>query len=134
MKRRNAVLTAITALSLLAILVLLGYRRLNREPSLIVHLRCGADMSGKLSAARIKQDGASSAEETFNLADACRTGKIEIGGYQREEVVRFTFERENGEIYKVVSEYGRDIQSDQNGFYTVLKVTENPPFIIKDSI
>lgn len=133
MNRRVVVSAAIIALSLLAVFVF-GYRWFYSRPALTVHLRCGANTSGKLSVARIAQNGAPGAEKTFDLAAACQNGKIEIDGYQREEAVQFTLNGRDGEPRKVVSEYGQDIQSDRNGFYTVLKFTEQPPFIIKDSI
>lgn len=133
MNRRNIFLTAAAVLLLIAVLSL-GYKWFFSAPTLTVFLRCETGISGNLSAVKISSDGAAGNKETFNLVNSCQAGKIEIGDYQREKAVQFTFESENGETYKVVSEYGQDIQSDRNGFYTVLKITKNLPYIMKDSI
>jgi hypothetical protein len=132
MNRRNTLWTATAALLLLAVLFF-GYRRFFNEPVLTVHLRCGANTSGKLSIAKILPNGETGKEETFVLADACQAGKIEIGGHDRQASIQITFERGNGERHKITFN-SQEIQSDQNGFYVVLKMIENPPFITKDSI
>lgn len=137
MNRRSVILTA-ASLVLLAALAF-GYRWFSGEPVLIVHLRCEADVSGKLSVVKVSPKSSASsnkenAEETFDVANVCQTGKIAIEGYRREEAIEFTFVGENAATNKVVAEYGLDIQSDQNEFYTVLKIKKDFPFIIKDGI
>ncbi len=135
MKKQRYLLAAIAGFLLLAALVFFGYGWFSGEPKLTVHLRCEENISGKLSAARIFPNGDERGKpENFDLAAACRTGNISINNYHREEKIRFTYEREGGETHRVISEYGEHIQSDQTGFYAVLKLTLAPPFIIKDKI
>jgi hypothetical protein len=133
MKKRNVAAAGISFFILLAIFALV-YRWFSRQPDLTVHLRCGENVSGKLSAARIPPDGEPGKPENFELETACKIGKINIGEYRREEKIQFTFERGNGETTRIVSGYDEHIHSDQNGFYAVLKLTQTPPFIIKDGI
>jgi hypothetical protein len=133
MKKRNVALAAAAVFILLTALAL-GYRWFSRQPDLTVYLRCEGNVSGKLSAARILPNGESGKPESFELETACKIGKINIGEYRREEKIQFTFERENGETNRMISEYDEHIQSDQNGFFAVLKLMPTPPFIVKDSI
>jgi hypothetical protein len=132
MKKRN-VAAAIIFFLLLAILAF-DYKWFSRQPDLTVHLRCGENVSGRLSAAKIPPNGEPGKPENFELETACKIGKINIGEYRREEKIQFTYERGNGETTRIVSGYDEHIHSDQNGFYAVLKLMETPPFIIKDSI
>ncbi len=135
MKRRTALFAAIAVFILLAAF-LLGYRWFSDEPELTVHLKCEENISGKLSAAKIFPNGERGKPENFNLETACQAGKITINNYQREEKIQFSYERGagGGETHQIISEYGEHIQSDQTGFYAVLKLTLAPPFIIKDKI
>ena len=133
MNRRNVALAAGAALVLLAALAA-GFGWFSPGPALTVHLRCGGDVSGTLSVATVPENGEPGREESFDLETVCKSGTVEIGGYRREESLHFAFERGNGETIKVTAEYGRDIQRDRNGFYTVLKITAAPPFIANDRI
>jgi hypothetical protein len=132
MKKRNV--AAAIAVSILLAVLALGYGWFSRQPALTVYLRCEGNVSGKLSAAKILPNGESGKPENFELETACKTGKINIGEYRREEKIQFSFERGNNETNRIVSEYDEHIHSDQNGFYAVLKLTQTPPFIIKDGI
>jgi len=118
----------------LIIIFSVGYSWYSVEPNLIVHLRCDEEVIGTLSAKVILLNGVSEDFESFDIHQICKNGEIEIDEYQREKKIQFTFERDHGEKIKVTSEYGRDIQSDQNGFYMVLKITNAPPFIANDRI
>jgi hypothetical protein len=133
MKTRNVVAAAIIVFILLTILAL-GYRWFSRQPDLTVYLRCEENISGNLSAAKILPDGEAGKPQNFNLETVCKSGKINIGEYRREEKIQFTFERENGETNRIVSAYDEHIQSDRNGFFAVLKLIRTPPFIIKDKV
>lgn len=134
MKRRNIITAAITVFLLLAAFVFLGYRWFSDEPALTVHLRCEENISGKLSAAKIFPNGERGKPENFDLAAACKAGNISLNNYRREEKIQFSYERNGGETHQIISEYGEHIQSDQTGFYAVLKLTLAPPFIIKEKI
>jgi len=133
MNRRNIIFALIAAFTLITIIAI-GYSWYSVEPPLTVHLRCDGEVSGTLSANIILPNGKSAKTENFDIQKVCKNGKIEFDDYQREKKLQFTFEPNRGEKFKIVSEYGRDIQSDQNGFYMVLKITNVPPFIANDSI
>jgi hypothetical protein len=82
----------------------------------------------------MSKNGKPSGEKRFDLGTSCKLGNIKFNGYQSEESIKFMFERSNNEIVEILTEYGRDIQLDQEGFYTVLKITDVPPFISNDRI
>jgi hypothetical protein len=132
MNRRNVLLT-ISGL-LIATALICGYRWFFSTPALTILLRCPANTSGTLLITKVLQNGESSKDEAFNLVEACRKGKIEIGSYLREEEIQITLVKKNGEKNKITLKYGQEIHSDQDGFYVVLKMLQNPPFITKDSI
>ena len=133
MNRRNVVLAATAALVLLAALAV-GLGWFSSGPVLTVYLRCDGEVSGILSVATVLENGEQGSEESFDLETVCGSGEIELRGYLSEESLRFVFERGDGEMVEITTEYGRDIQSDQNGFYTVLKIMNAPPFIANDRI
>ena len=133
MNYRNVILLAMVLL----ITIVLGFRWFSSESTkavLIVYLRCDGKVSGVLSAITISKNGKPSRKKRFDLGTSCKLGNIKFNGYQSEESVRFMFERSNNEIVEIITEYGRDIQLDQEGFYTVLKITDVPPFISNDKI
>jgi len=133
MKQRKIVFAALAFFALIAFAAA-GYRWFLVKPTLTVHLRCDAEVSGKLSVAVMSPNGETNNPESFDIRTICQNGKIELGNYQREKSVRFMVERGGVEKFDLLSEYGRNIQSDQNGFYMLLKVTNSPPFISNDSI
>jgi hypothetical protein len=133
MNRRNLILVVITAFMLLTALVV-SFGRFLSGPALIVHLRCEGEVSGILIVVSVPKNGEPGREERFDLKTVCGQGEIEIGGYRSEESLQFTLELSDGETIEVIAEYGRDIQCDQNAFYTVLKITDTPPFIANDRI
>lgn len=133
MKHRNIIMAAIAALVLLAaIAVRFGW--FSSKPVLTIYLRCNGEVSGTLSVATLLENGELGCKESFDLETACGAGKIEFRGYLGRENLQFVFERGDGQKYELITEYGRDIQSDQDGFYTVLKIMNTPPFIANDSI
>ncbi|NJO16453.1 MAG: hypothetical protein HC877_12130 [Thioploca sp.] len=133
MNYRNVILLA----TVLLITLVIGFRWFSSESTkavLIVYLRCDGKVSGVLSATTISKNGKPRGGESFDLGTSCQLGNIKFNGYQSEESIRFMFERNNNEIVEIITEYGRDIQRDQEGFYTVLKITNVPPFISNDRI
>lgn len=69
-----------------------------------------------------------------DLETFCAAGKIEIPNYQTKHNIQFILKRGNGEMVKLIATYGHDIQGDQDGFYTVLKIMNAAPFIVNDRI
>lgn len=133
MNRRNVVLAIIAALVLLAALAV-GFGWFSSEPVLTVYLRCDGEVSGILSVATVSENGEQRSEESFDLETVCEAGKVEFRGYLSEESLQFAFKRGDGETVEVTTEYGSDIQRDENGFYAVLKIMNRPPFIANDRI
>ena len=133
MNRRNIVLATIAAFVLLAALAV-RFGWFSSEPILTIYLRCDGEVSGTLSVATVLENGELGSEDSFDLETVCEAGEIKFRGYLRQESLQFVFERGNGETVEVTTEYGRDIQRDQNGFYTVLKIMNTPPFIANDRI
>lgn len=133
MNRRNIILAAISALVLLvAIAFSLGL--FSTEPSLTVHLRCDKNVSGKLSVAMISSNGKAEKKKSFDLKTVCKAGEIDLDNYQKETNLWFELQRDTTEGSTLISEYGRDIHSDRNGFYMVLKIKNAPPFIANDRL
>ncbi len=133
MNRRNIVLAAIAALVCsAAIAVAFGW--FSSEPPLTVYVRCHGKVSGTLSVATVLKNGEQSSKEDFDLKTVCKAGKLKFRGYLSQKSLQFVFRRGNGEAVELTAEYGRDIQRDQDGFYTVLKIMNNPPFIANDRI
>lgn len=133
MNRRNIVLATIAAFVLLAALAV-RFGWFSSEPILTIYLRCDGEVSGTLSVATVLENGELGSEDSFDLETVCEAGEVEFRGYLRQESLQFVFERSDGETVEVTTEYGRDIQRDQNGFYTVLKIMNTPPFIANDRI
>lgn len=133
MNRRNIVLATIAAFVLLAALAV-RFGWFSSEPILTIYLRCDGEVSGTLSVATVLENGELGSEDSFDLETVCEAGEIKFRGYLRQESLQFVFERGDGETVEVTTEYGRDIQRDQNGFYTVLKIMNTPPFIANDRI
>ncbi len=95
-------------------------------------LRCYDDASGTLS---IAQDNDPDIEERFDIKDACTGGSVIFKSYDSQWPVRFTFEQSNGEVAEVISKYGSDVQvGNHHGYYLVLQIMNNPPFIANDRI
>ena len=97
-------------------------------------MRCDDKKTGTLSATIIQKNGELGHQENFDFETVCEAKKAKLHGYLSEENVQFMFNRSDGKIGKVTSEYGQDIQRDQNGFYMVLKIVDIPPFIVNDRI
>lgn len=133
MNRRKMILAAIAGFIVIAAIAV-GYRWFASEPPLFVSLRCNGEVSGKLNAAIIKQDGEAVRNESFDVKTVCQAGKFELNGYDRDKKLQFTLERGNGEKINLVSEYGSDIMRDPNEFNMILKITDAPPFIANDRL
>lgn len=133
MKGCKTVVAAPVCFALIALFAAAGCNRFSAVPVLTVHLRCDTEASGTLSATLIPPNGQPEKLETFDIKTSCQAGKIELTDYRREKNVRFAFER-GIEKSDLSSEYGSTIQSDQNGFYMFLKITNSAPFIFNDGI
>jgi len=133
MNRRNVVSVAIAALVCFAAFAV-AFRWFSSEPVLTVYLRCDGKVSGTLSVATVLKDGEQGNEEDFDLETVCKAGKLKFRGYLSQKNLQYMFKRGNGETVELSAEYGRDIQRDQDGFYTVLKIMNSPPFIVNDRI
>ena len=115
---------------LLLFAAVISYQYYFKKPPLTVYLRCAEDVSGKLTVSLSSEDK----KETLDVAEACLSGKISVSGYKREEEAHFTFENKTGERGDLLSKYGTDIQSDQNGFNMILKITAESPFISNEKL
>ncbi len=104
------------------------------EPSLTVYLRCDKKVSGTLQVNIILPTETVDKTWSFDVKKICENGEIEFDDYQREKMIKFTFRYSSGKKYQITSEYGSDIQSDQNGYYMALKIINRVPFITNDRI
>lgn len=130
---RRITLLAIAAVVFSAIAI--GcFKWFSAKPVLTVFLTCKGDISGTLSAATVAEGGKQNEKEVFDLDAACTAKKIELRHYLRGESIYFFLYRNNDKTATIISEYGRDIQSERNGFYMVLKIMDAPPFIVNDRI
>lgn len=134
MSRHHVALVTISAFVLLATFVAVGFGWFSSKPIMTIYLRCERNISGKLSVATFPENDQLGSKESFDLETVCKARQIEFCGYQYDENLQFTFERFDGETVEMIAEYGRNIQFDQHGLYTVLKLMNTPPFIANDSI
>ena len=133
MNRRNLILLA--AIVLIAVGAIIFFNQwFSGKPPLTIILRCNGKVSGKLSVAKILPNGETAKTESFDAPSVCQAGKITIADYQREEKIKTTLKSDSSDPMEVISVYGEDIQSDQNGFYMILKLSETSPFLLKDKI
>ena len=133
MNRRNLILLA--AIVLIAVGAIIFFNQwFSGKPRLTIILRCNDKVSGKLSVAKILPNGETAKTESFDAPSICQAGKIIVADYQREEKIKTTLKPNNSDPMEVISVYGEDIQSDQNGFYMILKLSETSPFLLKDKI
>lgn len=133
MNRRNLILLAAVVL-IVGGAIFFFAQWFSGKPQLTILLRCNGKVSGKVSFARILPNGETAKTESFDAPTVCQAGKIIVADYGREEKLKTILKTENSGQTEIISVYGEDIQSDQNGFYTVLKLSETSPFLIKDKI
>lgn len=133
MTARTLVAAAAVALAVLASLAGAWQWR-ESESVLTVYLNCDPGVSGTLSVTAVPQSGQPGRRERFDLDTSCRAGKMAFRGYLREQGLRWVLARSDGTTAEAVSNYGDDIQSERDGFYLVLKLTNTLPFITNDRI
>jgi hypothetical protein len=102
--------------------------------SLTLYLRCSDSKLGVLTVAQGTHTGTFRDMAQIDLSVACNEGKVEIAGYQPENRLYFKLSGVSAKQSEAVAEYGRDIQSDEDGFYAVLKVSGTPPYLTNDQI
>lgn len=134
MNYRKVILLTMTVLLITFVISFRWFSSESTEAVLIVYLRCSEKIFGVLSVTTVLENSNLREEKSFDLETRCQLGTIELSGYNRKKSLQFIFKRDNSETVKVTSEYGRDIQSDQDNFYMVLKITDIPPFIANDRI
>ena len=132
MTRRSAVWSAL-ALAL-AVVVLLLAGRPGAPPQLTVHLRCADEAAGQLSIAVLSVGGQPQTERVVDLEGACAAGQVVIEGYRDDQGLRFRIVLGDGRSGELSARYGSDIQRDQDGFYTVLRVNAQAPYLVNDRI
>ena len=104
-------------------------------PSLTVHLRCSEPPAGSLSLERLAESGATMGRQTVDVRSACGAGKIDVGDYRSAESLRIVLAQDGGHtLGEATAQYGPNIQRDQSGFFTVVRITGSAPFVQNDSI
>ena len=103
-------------------------------PTLTVYLRCEARVGGTLLLTLPSSESAKERRLAFEVDRACAAGKVELPRYRMPTTLHFTLQRSDGPPAEGAALYGRDIQSDQNGYYTVLSLSEAPPYARNDRI
>lgn len=126
MTRRRTLIFA--AAFLVTFAAALAYQNFFKSPALTIVLRCAENTSGKLTV-NTDRDA-----EIFDAAEVCRAGKITISDYRREETLHITYENKANERGEILAEYGKDIQSDPQGFFVVVKITNERPFVFNDKL
>lgn len=100
----------------------------------ILYLRCSNSKSGVLTVAQGTGNSTARDIAQVDLVAACNAGKVEIAGYEPENRLYFTLRGIYAKQPEATAEYGRDIQSDNDGFYCVLNVNSKPPYLTNDRI
>jgi len=131
MNRKRRILFVIAGAALAGILAI-AYKQL--APNFTLYLNCNGSNLGILTVAQETQAGTFRKMQQIDLAVACKAGNVKMSGYRRENSLRFTLLGEHAEKADLIAEYGRDIQSDRDAFYTVLKVADTPPYLTNDRI
>lgn len=124
----------IFSLIAVSVVIFLTYNWYPMESILTVHLRCDREVSGTLQANMILPNGQFDQAKVFDIKKVCENGNVEFNNYQREKIVKFTFAYNNDKKYQIKSKYGSEIQSDKNGYYLILRITNMLPFISNDRI
>ena len=78
--------------------------------------------------------GQSQSGREVDLDQACRAGQVVIEGYRDDQSLRFRITRRDGQSGELIARYGTDIQRDQDGFYTVLRINAATPYLVNDRI
>lgn len=133
MKRRNVVLAATSVFVILAALIIVIVWH-ESEPSLTVHLRCEEEVSGALTITTATGKSKQDYVQHVDVDQACAVGEIKIHPYVSYESVSFSVKRDGTSVKPLTAISGRDIQRDEDGFYTVLKIMNAHPFLANDRI
>ena len=132
MTRRTAAWTALALAALAAVVALLAGRPEARQ--LTVHLRCADAAAGQLSIAVLSGSGQPQTETAVDVGRACAAGRVVIERYRDDQSLRFRIVRGDGRTGESSARYGTDIQRDQDGFYCVLRVNAELPYLVNDRI
>lgn len=133
MNRKNLISFAIVGAVFAGIFAII-LKQLATPVSLTLYLRCSDSNLGVLTVAQGTHTSTFQDMVQIDLSVACNEGKIELAGYQPENRLNFKLSGVYRNQSEVIAEYGRDIQSDENGFYVVLKVSSTPPYLTNDRI
>lgn len=118
----------------LALLIIVAYLSPSSD-TLTVHVRCGGEVTGKLSVSTITENGEFEDERSFLLNTLCQhPSQFNITHYQRGQSLKLILERSNHLKSEITAKYGENIHSDQNGFYLIIKVIDIPPYLKNDTI
>jgi hypothetical protein len=105
-----------------------------RGSALTVYLRCDAGVTGNLLLSVASPEQKKVPMEALELGQACAAGKVDLPRYHVPNALRFSVAVGNAPRVDGAAEYGRDIQADQNSYYTVLKISASPPYVATDRI
>lgn len=108
---------------------------LKNETKLTLLLRCDNNL-GILTIAQGQSAQTDKFQEIMNvdLTPACNTRKVDLTGYHPKNKLLFTLKEVYVRQPKAIAEYGSDIQRVEGGFYTILKVSDTPPYLINVQI
>ena len=133
MKRKYFIILVIAGVSFAGIFATVQ-KQLTPPVSFTLYLRCSDSKLGILTVAQGTKTSTFRDIAQIDLSTTCNAGKAGIAGYQPESSLNFTLSGVYAIQPRVTAEYGRDIQSDEDGFYAVLKVSDAPPYLTNDRI
>jgi hypothetical protein len=132
--RRRVAWAIIALLALGAIAVLTLMRADEGVAQLTVHLRCAEGEAGSLSIETLSGTKQRQEERAFDLKEACAAGSVTLERFSADQGLHFRVLRQDGRTGELDANYGPDIQRDQDGFYTVLRIFGSAPFLANDRI
>ena len=133
MRGRNIALASIAVLFLIALAgVWFGW--LEPHPPLTIHVRCHDSVGGTLFISTLSASGTPETEQSADVRSACAAGRVELQRYAAEASLRIKITRDDGFTGEISALYGPNIQRDHDGFFTVIRITNIPPFLANDSI
>jgi len=127
---------SIIAIVVISLITFITYQQVTVEGGLIIGLRCDDGVAGKLSismAAKDQTDGR--IEEHFNVEEVCRSGEIEFEDYPDREDVSFEYTNAQGEVTRLVSKGGDDIEVDNgHGYFVIVAIKNTSPYLVNDRL
>lgn len=93
-------------------------------------LRCDEGLTGTLTLVNSE----TSVEQTADVAQACKTGSMEIGDYKRGAEIKVTYRPDGQGPATLRLAHGTDIETSPDGFFSVMAIRKAPPHLVRGKL